>query len=332
MSQPLFEHYQQLCRQSGVFVESVAPEGRRQGMSSWRLHPAFGRGWMEIAQIGQDMALGRTAHAFRMPCRRTYSDLPESLGISIMLGGRVHVEAPGTGPLTVGGGTVCLWNRGPEAGRLTYDLRAGDGMQGVSIDIPQAVVRELRAEGDDALAGLLARPDPLYARLGRQSGLAAAQILLRAPAGSVVERLRLESAVLALLADLFGGELASVAHGPGALPRRHRAAVDDAVGILRAEFAEPHTIASLAQRVGLNQCYLKTAFRTLTGTTIARYLRDLRMQHARALIEDGRHSVYEAALFVGYSNPSHFAAAFRRTHGLPPSHLRRAFPCGPTVL
>jgi AraC-like DNA-binding protein len=132
----------------------------------------------------------------------------------------------------------------------------------------------------------------------------------------------MESAALDLVASLLDMRVADPSGSISRLPRRHRAAVDDAIDILREEFDAPHSIASLASRTGLNQCYLKAAFRAVTGTTIARYLRDLRMYQARAMIENSRHSIQETALFVGYANPSHFAAAFRKVHGMAPSELR----------
>jgi len=83
------------------------------------------------------------------------------------------------------------------------------------------------------------------------------------------------------------------------------------------------TITALSRRVRLNECYLKTAFRRITGQTIAQYLRHLRMRHARRLIEDTRASVLHTAAFVGYSNPSHFASAFKAVYGIAPSRLKQ---------
>jgi AraC-like DNA-binding protein len=54
------------------------------------------------------------------------------------------------------------------------------------------------------------------------------------------------------------------------------------------------------------------------GTTVFGYLRARRMERARALLEAGKATVLEAAALVGYSNPSNFAAAFRREFGVNP--------------
>ena len=55
--------------------------------------------------------------------------------------------------------------------------------------------------------------------------------------------------------------------------------------------------------------------------TIAAYLRQLRMGHARQLIESGQATVQQAALACGYARSDKFAQAFARVHGLRPSQL-----------
>lgn len=326
----IMEYFRELCREGGLFVESATPSDPRcAGSSAYRLSPDFGDGWMDITQIGRGVVIGRAEYAFKTPWSRTYAESPESVGICIMLSGQMKLRhADGDGRM-VSGGTLCLWRRGAAGGEFTYDLRSGDYMQGVSIDLPLALAEDLFDGMEGGRGGVLSEllegcGRPKYARLDRRPSATAARALLRAPAASMIDRLRMESAALTLLADLLGGDLfAALGDGSASgLPRRHRCAVDDAVEILRAEFTELHTINSLAKRVGLNECYLKAAFRTQTGKTIAGYLRDLRMRHALSMIEEGRHTIQDIAIFVGYANPSHFAAAFRRVHGLSPSRIR----------
>ncbi len=287
---------------------------------------------MDIAQIGHGMTIGRMNCAFKASFRHSYQEPTGALQISILLTGRgraTYHHQPDQQTLAFEEGTVWFRDHRRNAGQLTRELQAGDTVQGVSIDLPAPFVEELLEESSARASGtiphLLKRgKTPLPERLGRPTSLATAHALFRAPTGSVVDRLRMESAALDLVASLLDMRVAdpTSSGSNGSLPRRQRAAVDDAIVILREEFDAPHTIASLASRTGLNQCYLKAAFRAVTGTTIASYLRDIRMHQARAIIENGRHSVQETALFVGYANPSHFSAAFRKVHGMAPSELR----------
>ncbi|PID75077.1 MAG: hypothetical protein CSB23_05395 [Deltaproteobacteria bacterium] len=99
-----------------------------------------------------------------------------------------------------------------------------------------------------------------------------------------------------------------------------RAAVDEAVDILRREWNDPPSISALSRRVGINECYLKKEFRRQMGMSIGGYIREQRMARAREMIKTGKYSILETALFVGYSNPSYFSAAFKNFYGHLPSY------------
>lgn len=110
--------------------------------------------------------------------------------------------------------------------------------------------------------------------------------------------------------------------------RRHdngyrRRRIDEAADILQHEFARPLTIAEIARRVGLNECYLKRYFKAQTGETVAGCLRRLRLEHALALIESG--STVQAAMhFCGYRHAGRFNEAFRRYYGFLPSDVKKS--------
>ncbi|HET9955175.1 MAG TPA: helix-turn-helix domain-containing protein, partial [Polyangiaceae bacterium] len=83
------------------------------------------------------------------------------------------------------------------------------------------------------------------------------------------------------------------------------------------------SIEELAALAGLQAAHFSRMFRRSTGLPPHRYLQQLRLEKARALLEAGEHSVLEVALAVGFSNPSHFAAFYRKHCGLSPSEQRR---------
>lgn len=102
------------------------------------------------------------------------------------------------------------------------------------------------------------------------------------------------------------------------------AQVRKAGALLAEQLDEPPTIAALAQRVRLSETTLKRGFRHVFGTSPFANLRSLRMERARELLASGKTSVLEAASYVGYSNPSHFATAFRRQFGVNPKAFQMA--------
>ncbi|BFH37540.1 AraC family transcriptional regulator [Paenibacillus melissococcoides] len=89
--------------------------------------------------------------------------------------------------------------------------------------------------------------------------------------------------------------------------------------ILNRRWRKPPSLLELARLAGLNDYKLKLGFKELFGTTVFGYVRALRMNEARKILEQGKGNVSEAALMVGYHNISHFAALFRKTYGYNPS-------------
>ena len=78
----------------------------------------------------------------------------------------------------------------------------------------------------------------------------------------------------------------------------------------------------LVHITALSRAQFFRAFRVSTGQTPARQMLQLRMQHAATLLKQGR-TINDVAGLLGYSNGSHFAAAFRRYNGANPSEWRR---------
>jgi DNA-binding response OmpR family regulator len=79
----------------------------------------------------------------------------------------------------------------------------------------------------------------------------------------------------------------------------------------------------LARLIGVNEKRLIHAFRTLLGKTVHDFLRDQRMDRARALLRDESLTVAEIADQLGFSSPANFASAFRRQLGCSPVAFRQ---------
>lgn len=78
------------------------------------------------------------------------------------------------------------------------------------------------------------------------------------------------------------------------------------------------TIKELCQLVGLNEYQLKVGFKRLYGSPVYQYYNDHRLNHAKTLLSTGRFKVNEVSWDIGYTNTSHFIAAFRRKFGITP--------------
>ncbi|WP_207423100.1 helix-turn-helix transcriptional regulator [Desertivirga brevis] len=84
----------------------------------------------------------------------------------------------------------------------------------------------------------------------------------------------------------------------------------------------PCSLIELAHKVGLNDFKLKRGFKEVIGTTVFGYLYEFRMERAKMLLENGA-AVNEVSFEVGYKNPHHFTAAFKKKYGILPSLLKR---------
>ena len=114
----------------------------------------------------------------------------------------------------------------------------------------------------------------------------------------------------------------SEARGDG-LTDQDIARVHAARDILEKEIQDPPTVPELARMVGTNECRLKRDFKAALQTTPYAYVVARRMDIARAALMRGDCSITSVAQQVGYSNTSHFSAAFFKMHGLLPKDIKR---------
>ncbi len=80
----------------------------------------------------------------------------------------------------------------------------------------------------------------------------------------------------------------------------------------------PPTLKELSRLAGLNEYQLKVGFKEIYGNTVFGYLLEHRLDHARVLLDSAKFQVNEVAYQIGYTNPSHFIAAFRKKFGITP--------------
>jgi len=141
--------------------------------------------------------------------------------------------------------------------------------------------------------------------------------ILNCPYRGTLRQLYLEGYTLALLthslarlipSDKDNGEKAAVR--PQDIER-----VKYARELIRNNLQNPPKLIDLARDVGLHHSKLNIGFREIYGTTIFDYLRQVRLDRARTLLDDGQMNISETAFAVGYSSPSHFAKSFKDHFG-----------------
>ena len=85
------------------------------------------------------------------------------------------------------------------------------------------------------------------------------------------------------------------------------------------------TLTEFAQSVNLSVWRLSHIFKSDVGTPPIKYLKLLRMERAKGLLESSFLSVKEIAFRVGLNDESHFVRDFKSTYGYSPTTYRAQF-------
>jgi AraC-like DNA-binding protein len=126
-----------------------------------------------------------------------------------------------------------------------------------------------------------------------------------------------------LALELLGALAAHVAPAPASTASRNARAKVDRIRLLLAEQPEARwTLGILGQLVGYSPYHLAHQFRAHTGTSVHRFLADLRTAAALQRIEAGETSLAAVAADLGFSHHSHLTATLRRRIGLTPRMIR----------
>ena len=98
--------------------------------------------------------------------------------------------------------------------------------------------------------------------------------------------------------------------------------ISKVVELMRDNLRQELSLEALAQAVNLSPSRLHNVFKSETGMSPARYLKTLRLEQAKELLEESFLSVKEIRVRVGIGDESHFVRDFRRAYGLSPTQHR----------
>jgi AraC-like DNA-binding protein len=117
---------------------------------------------------------------------------------------------------------------------------------------------------------------------------------------------------------MTAGELTSNGSSRAATTEARRALYDDALGIIRREFAADLRLTEVARRIGASSRALQRAFAEHGELSFSEELRATRLNVAARLLRGTELPVGAVARRVGYGDHAPFTKAFRRQHGMSP--------------
>jgi len=82
------------------------------------------------------------------------------------------------------------------------------------------------------------------------------------------------------------------------------------------------TLADIAAKNNISVSYVKFLFQKYAGVSPKQYYTNLRVQHARALLCEGK-SVAEVSDIMNFSSPNYFSTFFKKYTGVLPSEIKK---------
>lgn len=88
---------------------------------------------------------------------------------------------------------------------------------------------------------------------------------------------------------------------------------------------EDFSIEQLCQAINLSRAQLHRKIKENTNLSTSLFIRKIRLEKARELLEKSDHNISEVAYLTGNKSPQNFSKYFIETYGLSPSKYRKAF-------
>ncbi len=86
---------------------------------------------------------------------------------------------------------------------------------------------------------------------------------------------------------------------------------------------KPFSLDKLSEELFVSKTELIRQFKKAYDTTPYQYLLDLKINHAKIMLDNNTHSVAKISSFLGFSTPYHFSEIFKRKTGFSPSSYRK---------
>jgi AraC family transcriptional regulator len=91
-----------------------------------------------------------------------------------------------------------------------------------------------------------------------------------------------------------------------------------------AHIGEHISLDDLARQAGISRFHFARQFRLSTGESPMGYLRRVRIERSKSILQSGETTIAEVAANLGFSDQSHFTRTFGRMVGVPPGSFARS--------
>ncbi len=82
------------------------------------------------------------------------------------------------------------------------------------------------------------------------------------------------------------------------------------------------SITELSKMCNITPEYFRKIFKYVYGSSPAKYINDLKLEHAKELLMSGQYSVTESMLLSGFDDPAYFSHRFKKKYGISPKSTK----------
>jgi AraC family transcriptional regulator len=101
--------------------------------------------------------------------------------------------------------------------------------------------------------------------------------------------------------------------------------VKKVISLMKANLCRQFSLGEMAREVHLTPEHFCRIFKAEVGSPPTKYLRSLRMQKAKELLETTSLTIKEITTFIGVRDVSHFVRDFEMTYGTTPGRYRQNY-------
>ena len=95
------------------------------------------------------------------------------------------------------------------------------------------------------------------------------------------------------------------------------------ISYIQQNFMEKISLKEFSEQFHLSEKYISRYFKEHFHITLSQYIKHLRLEHAKQLLQDTDTPVTEIAMQSGYQNVSYFIRSFKKTYGVSPLKYKK---------
>lgn len=104
---------------------------------------------------------------------------------------------------------------------------------------------------------------------------------------------------------------------------KNKQKVQLALGYIHENYNKDLNMAVVSNHISMNYSLFSYTFKQYTGKNFVNYLKELRIQEAKRLLEETDMRIIDISLAVGYENEKHFMKLFKAVCGVSPTEYRK---------